>query len=64
MRKRLVLNEDFYQHYPYRMPIDQTVNKVLYCSFDYLNDRKLKKPLYIIILFTAHHRHFKSSRFT
>ena len=25
MRKRMVLNEDFYKHYPYRIPIDQTV---------------------------------------
>ena len=28
MRKRMVLNEDFYKHYPYRIPIDQTVNKI------------------------------------
>jgi hypothetical protein len=27
MRKRMVLNEDFYQHYPHRVAIEQTVKK-------------------------------------
>ncbi|CAF0758317.1 unnamed protein product [Rotaria sordida] len=27
MRKRMVLNEDFYKHYPYRIPIEQTKRK-------------------------------------
>lgn len=29
MRKRLVLNEDFYKHYPYRLPIENTVDQRL-----------------------------------
>ncbi len=29
MRKRMVLNEDFYQHYPYRAAIEQTVKRIL-----------------------------------
>ena len=32
MRKRMVLNEDFYKHYPYRIAVEQTVNKFLYLS--------------------------------
>ena len=27
MRKRMVLNDDFYQHYPYRIPIEHTVKR-------------------------------------
>lgn len=27
MRKRMVLNEDFYKHYPHRITVEQTVNK-------------------------------------
>jgi len=27
MRKRMVLNEDFYQHYPHRVAIEQTVKR-------------------------------------
>jgi hypothetical protein len=27
MRKRLVLNEDFYKHYPHRISIEQTVKE-------------------------------------
>ena len=27
MRKRMVLNEDFYQHYPYRGAVEQTVRR-------------------------------------
>jgi len=27
MRKRMVLNEDFYKHYPYRISLEQTVKE-------------------------------------
>ena len=29
MRKRMVLNEDFYKHYPYRVPVQSTVRQIL-----------------------------------
>ncbi len=42
MRKRMVLNEDFYQHYLYRFSIEQTVREIfitkkkIFFFFDYL----------------------------
>ncbi len=30
MRKRMVLNEDFYKHYPHRVAVEQTVNSFFY----------------------------------
>ena len=29
MRKRMVLNQDFYKHYPYRLPVERTVNMIV-----------------------------------
>lgn len=49
MRKRMVLNEDFYKHYPYRANIESIVNRFLFLKkqtlFSVFKKRKFNPPV-------------------